>query len=150
MEIEEYIKHLKKYNKAYINEQILRIIQQESDFIIDLNTTQLLSGIDGDGKSLKSYKNDTYATFKNQLNPIPNFGTPDLKLTGSFYEQRYLQFNTVKGWPVTLFSGDEKTQKLIDEYGKAILEWTEDNLENIRDHIAPKVQEIYDKIILLR
>ena len=144
----EYIAKLKKADKAYINEQLLRIIQDESNFVIDLNQSQLLSGIDSKGEELGEYESKPYATFKNTLNPLPGFGVPDLKLTGSFYREMYLQFSS-KGWPVQIFSMDEKTSKLVSQYGKDIFGLTEDNLENLREHLKPKIQELFADIFAI-
>lgn len=146
MNVTEYIAKLKLANKAYMNEQLLRIVQEESNFIIDLNQSQLLSGIDSKGSEFEDYSSKSYATFKNRLNPIAGFGRPDLKLTGSFYNEMYLQFSS-KGFPVEIFSRDEKTASLVGKYGKDLFGVTKDNLENLRDHIKPKVEQLFASIL---
>lgn len=146
MSIKEYVEHLKKADKAYINEQLLRIVQEDSTYAIDLNTSQLLSGIDSKGKKLKTYRNKEYAAFKDNINPLPGFGTPDLKLTGSFQANMYLQFKASVGWPVSFYSTDSKTQKLVDQYGKSIFGLTQDNLKNFQQHVLPKVKKLFASI----
>lgn len=145
MTIEQYIAKLKKADKAYITEQLLRIVQEESNFVIDLNQSQMLSGIDSKGNELKEYASKGYAAYKNKINSIPGFGVPDLKLTGAFQREMYLQFSS-KGFPVEIFSRDEKTQTLTQKYGKDIFGVTQDNLENLRDHLKPKIAELFASI----
>lgn len=145
MTLVQYIEKLKKADKAYITEQILRIVQEESNYVIDLNQSQLLSGVDSKGNELKEYAVKGYAVFKNKLNPIPGFGIPDLKLTGAFQREMYLQFSS-KGFPIEIFSRDEKTGKLVEQYGKDIFGVTKDNLENLRDHLKPKISELFASI----
>jgi hypothetical protein len=57
------------------------IVKKNAGFAILLNQQQLSSGLDlSGGKISKEYASDRYAGFKNRLNTLPGFGTPDLKI----------------------------------------------------------------------
>lgn len=142
MGIKDYIAKLKKADKAYINEQLLRIVQEESVYAIGLNTSQLLSGVDANNKKLKPYKNNNYAKKKNLLNAAPGFGIPDDKLTGSFQDNFYLIFKARIGWPVSFYSRDNKTEKLVAR-DKDIFGLTPDNLTNFSAYVRPKVKKLF-------
>ncbi len=143
--IKEYIEKLKKATPEYINEQLLRIVQEDSAYAIGLNQKQLLSGTDAKGKKLKPYKNKAYAKKKNELNPAPGFGIPDDRATGSFQGNMYLQFKGRVGWPVSFYSRDEKTQKLVAR-DKDIFGLTSDNIHSFSTHVKPKVKKLFASI----
>lgn len=99
-----------------LDDAALRIVRQSDETILDLNRGQLLQGLTPQGTKLKpDYRNERYKRAKNRANPLPGFGTPDLKLTGKFHSNFYL---TAQNGELEFFSSDTKTSKLIDKYGK--------------------------------
>lgn len=80
---------------------------------------QLYAGFNSIGQRLHSYAWATYAEKKNQMNPVPGYGNPDLKLTGAFYSEIRADIDN-DGFQV--YSTDEKSQMLEDKYGTEI--WT--------------------------
>ena len=54
--------------------------------IAAMNRQQLMEGVGSDGQPLNpSYAWNDYAQMKQQMNPLPGLGNPDLKLTGAFH-----------------------------------------------------------------
>lgn len=74
---------------------------------------QLFKGSDAAGNSFRQYKNSDYASMKNQANPLPGYGYPDLYLTGAFYNGIYVK---VENGRVIIGSSDSKAPKLEKKY----------------------------------
>tara|TARA_R110000772_G_C13310310_1_gene440369 strand:- start:37661 stop:38116 length:456 start_codon:yes stop_codon:yes gene_type:complete len=113
--LKKYHKRLDKVEKG-VEQEAYRIIQQEQKRIIALNTEeQLHLGLGQKGqKLLPRYSRVRYALRKNQLNPLAGLGTPDLKLTGEFYDKFFL---TTKSKQVEFNSSAEHTKHLVKRYG---------------------------------
>ena len=102
--------------KVNLKEVIDQSINDTKEDYIRLNTEQqLFKGLATDGRQLQPlYKSNSYAKKKNAMNPIPGFGVPDLKLTGSFYANQKL---SVQGDEIMLDSDVNHTQYLEKNYG---------------------------------
>lgn len=74
---------------------------------------QLFQGSDNRGRSFKTYYDPEYARMKNQMNPIPGYGYPDLKLTGAFYQGIYTK---IEGGKIVVGSTDSKAADLEKKY----------------------------------
>lgn len=116
--------------------------------VIDLVRSQLNRGEDGNGKKLHPYYGGSYTSGyvdeKHSMNPRPGYGTPDLYLTGDFYEGMFMQ--EVKEDYAKIWSSDEKTNKLVTDgwkvpwnpstthpaYGLEIFELGEESLQQLR------------------
>lgn len=120
-----------------IEAEVLSIIDEIKPQLIDLNTSQLFSGVDAGGFLLKpSYKDTAYAEFKKHLNPK---GVVDLRLTGSFYEKWFV---SAEKFPIFFGSKDDKTTDLESKYGKDIFGLTKHNLGIISKRtILPELQK---------
>lgn len=113
--LEKYKRQLDDIERG-LEDEAYKILSQVQDIIVSLNTDQLLSGLTPEGqKIVPKYSRIRYARAKNQFNPLPGFGTPDLKLTGKFHSDFFL---TAKNKEFTLFSSDDKTGKLVEKYGQ--------------------------------
>jgi hypothetical protein len=96
--------------------------------VIDLNLFQLEQGLNATGKKLGRYKSNSYAKRKNQMNSLPGFGIPDLKLTGAFWNA----FKTdLKSGVMDIYSTDPKAAWQEDRYAK-IYGLTPENLNILR------------------
>lgn len=119
--------------------QIIKLcIQQTVYEIIALNCSQLESGEDSTGSFLKSYdpklryygkeypeyRKQYYQVFKNELNPKPGLGNPDLFLTGEFYKGIGV---VVTDTTYTVESNSEKAPRLELRYGSQIYGLTTEN-----------------------
>jgi hypothetical protein len=93
--------------KLITNLQNLNVIQVAADSLsehteqmADLNREQLMQGVDSSGGKIvpkyapfRMQTGEFYAEMKNKMNAAPGFGTPDLKLTGSFHKSIKYQVN---------------------------------------------------------
>lgn len=131
-----------KYVRDNIEGEAYRILAEIQNIVIELNTNeQLFKGIDSKGQKLKpKYSRVRYARAKNTVNPLPGYGTPDLKLTGDFYRDFYLKAEPERKF--SLFSSDEKAPKLQEKYGEDIFGLTADNEHKINfEEVLPRLIE---------
>ena len=98
-----------KFNAIDIPTAIDYAVSKNKEQLEDLNTLQLDTGADTEGKSLGNYRNIAY---KGRLNPV------DLKDTGAF--RKGLKVKSVKG-VIEMDSTDTKTVKLTERYGDNIV-----------------------------
>lgn len=77
------------------------------------NRKQLFEGQAKTGEITKKYKNNKYARVKNEMNPLPGLGTPDLKVTGAFYRGIRVE---VSGETLNIKSTDSKGPDLEAKY----------------------------------
>lgn len=88
-------------------------VVESKDEITDIQREQMYKGLNAEGKKIGRYRNAKYARVKNEMNPLPGIGIPDLKLTGAFYSG----FTTdVTPESFSTFSTDEKNSELIVKY----------------------------------
>lgn len=100
--------------------------------IEDLNIAQLRKGEKSDDTNTGEYKSLEY---KGRLTPV------DLNKDGGFYQGINAKS---KGGLLTLDSTDEKTGKLQDKYGDAILGLTESNMQEAASII---LEDVGDNLI---
>jgi len=87
--------------------------------MVSLNKTQLHEGHATSGRPFPKYapfeveEGKEYADFKEELNPRPGWGNPDLKLTGAFYRAI---FADLEGDNIIMDSTDEKSEWLQEHY----------------------------------
>lgn len=118
---------LKKVETLDLRSEAPKLVQQTSYEIIVLNQQQLYSGLEADGdKARPEYKSKYYAKKKNQQNPKPGFGVPDLFATGAFYKGFAV---AIKGDMYEIGSVDSKSDRLEKQYGKQIFGLTKKNKE---------------------
>lgn len=120
---------------TFINQNIATIavdaLRMSSDFAIKLQQSQMLLGLDSDGKKIGVYRNKQYKAIKQGMNPQAD-GFVDLKLTDSFQNGIKQDINS-ESW--TMSSNDGKAGKLTEKYGSRI--WG----------FAPKSKDILDEKI---
>lgn len=115
-----------RYNDAIKGSKVyIDAIMSTDVELIDVNQENLQSGLNALGvKITPKYKSEAYALRKERMNAQPGFGTPDLKLTGSFYER--IEFH-INGRQVVWEDTDSKAKDLLAKYG-AILGVSENNV----------------------
>lgn len=111
----------KKITLSIVDKTALEIVKRHQQYMIDLNHVQLLHNKGDDGKSLGIYASESYALFKEELNPAAQGGV-DLKLTGAFHNSFFV---VAKKFPVFVDARDKKKGALVEKYGKHIF-----NLDN--------------------
>jgi len=95
------------------------IVQSDADYIVEFQKEQMMSGQDKSGGEIApTYRSDAYAEMKQQMNSRPTFGTPDLRLTGAFYNAFYLDFAILE-----VRSTDPKADHLTEKYGSKDSIW---------------------------
>jgi hypothetical protein len=72
---------LSKLQKFDAEKEAEIVIKKNASFAILLNQQQLTDGLNLTGNKItQEYASFSYAGFKNRLNTLPGFGTPDLKI----------------------------------------------------------------------
>jgi hypothetical protein len=115
------------------------VLDNETE-ILDANTSQLEQGKDADGDFLRTYFDDDYAKLKQHLNSKPPFGVPDLKLEGDFHEGFVLRWDRNKFF---ITSTDEKTEGLVQQYGKFIFGLTDESLIELKSMMLESFIKIF-------
>jgi len=139
--IKDLIDKLKKTTVRQQEEQVLKILRDDSEWIVDLNRVQLLEGKDSNDNALTEYRSKSYAKFKEKLNPL---GVTDLKLTGKFHDSFLLQ---AREFPIKITAKDKKTNELVAKYGKDIFGLTDESKELLIQRLKAKVQDYYRRLI---
>jgi hypothetical protein len=123
---------------------ILDIVADNENLMIDMNTAQLMNGIDSEDGQLLAYSSESYARMKASLNPKK---VTDLKLHGDFH--RSFAVITDK-WPVIFTATDSKKDKLEKKYGDNIFGLTEQNQAKLaQDFIKDDVIAYYRQVFQL-
>ena len=113
------------------------------DLIVEIQKDQMMHGEDAYGNKIEpEYSNFYYARFKNRINPRAGFGVPDLRSTGSFYNQFYLNEYTLR-----VNSMDDKTGSLVQEYGESIFGLNEGSLEKYCPYFKRRLKEKVETIL---
>ena len=117
MEIKNYIRELKKFEKS-IPKAFDTVVKREKQLIFNAIKTRLYgTGTDGKGNFIGQYKNSTIRRWKKRTTFITLFNT------GNFYKK--LELTSKKGI-VDIFSKDKKNNLLHTTYGQNILSLTEE------------------------
>jgi hypothetical protein len=109
-------KNLKTLNKTSLLGEAVR---DNDKSVIEAQRSQMLSGTNINGKKITpKYRNEKYSAFKNQQNPLPGKGTPDLKLSGDLHKHLFIEVtepNYIVGSDVDYF--DEILEKYNSAFG---------------------------------
>lgn len=108
---------LKRFERLNTDKIIQDSITDNAEAMGELNKKQLYTGKDKTGEFLRPYRSQLYADIKYQMNPVPGYGNPDLRVTGAFY--RGIQVK-VSGDSINIKSTDEKGEALEKKYGAEI------------------------------
>lgn len=117
--VSEMVKRLTELNIDGLAKQSLGI---NSNVMTDLIKEQLTSGYSAKGKIKPKYRNPTYARMKSEMNALPGNGTPDLRLTGAFYNSIQVD---IGGQDVEFLATDSKSESLTEKYGDEVLGMSE-------------------------
>ena len=123
---------------------ILDIIAENETLLVDMNTGQLMEGLDADSVQLKKYASEHYAMMKASLNPRH---VTDLYLGGAFHRSF---FAVTDNWPVRFGASDIKTDELTKKYGTSIFGLTEKNKALLaQEYVKGPIIEYYREIFQL-
>lgn len=113
-----------KVKQIDMEQIIFESVDQTKGAIPDLNKADLQQGLLATSEAIQpDYYFDSYAKEKFEMNPLPGYGVPDLKLTGSFYEGLV---TSVDKTSFTTLSTDGKASMLEEKYSKDIYGLTKD------------------------
>lgn len=122
-----------------LQEEIDKLIKENEPEIVDANTSQLMDGVDSQGKSLGEYKSKSYADYKLMKNPK---GVVDLKNEGDFHTGFFIDDKN------RLDSKDSKTGKLTSWYGEGIFGLTTENMNSITDDkLTPGITKAFQAVL---
>ena len=107
---------IKKAEALNLSEAVGEAIEQTIEEYKDIQRNQLLEGEGQKGK-IGKYRSKSYAARKFLINQKAGEGNVDLKLTGGFYNEIFVD---VRNTSVVTDSADEKTGKLVEKYGENI------------------------------
>lgn len=104
-------------SRESIMDSLKEVVRENLGEFADANVEQLMEGLNANGVvigSYRPYKNPVYAAMKEEMNPKPKFGNPDMKLSGDFHED--IEAKLVGGG-VKLHGNNWKTLKLERMFG---------------------------------
>jgi len=124
----------RSFEKLDTEAVILRAFEQSTEGYIEQQKEQLTLGLNEQGKLIgdteapdgtsNEYKpylieelGIQYAQLKNEMNPEPGYGNPDLKYTGAFYNGIRIE---VSADNINIESTDSKNEALQAKYGSQI------------------------------
>lgn len=96
---------------------MLQAMADTAPQFVALQKDQLFDGFNSSGHRLQAYKSPKYAQKKNNMNPAPGYGNPDLKLTGAFYNSIRADLDNTG---LVVSASDEKAPSLEEKYGNDI------------------------------
>lgn len=136
-------KKIRSFTSERQERDILKIVKSSQEFLIDLNTLQLMDGKDIHGVFIgPPYRSKAYAEFKLFLNPK---GVVDLFLTGKFHRSIFIKASS---FPVLFDAKDPKKDMLINKYGD-VIGISEQGKETFIQHIRPEIINYYTNIVKL-
>lgn len=111
---------IRNLNTLDLGSEVVEAVKETAQDFIDINTEgQLLQGTNASGGLIKpNYADKYYARKKAIMNPLPGFGTPDLKLTGEFYKR--FEIGKVDTQQIEIKSDVDYAQYLEAKYSENI------------------------------
>lgn len=114
---------------------IAKSVEETKDATVGIVKGQLHYGEDSSGHLISpKYKSNQYAKNKQEENPIPGFGTPDLFLKGDF-TAGIKEVVDASSYSFTIDSEDSKAPKLEAQYGGEIYGMNDQNKEYYANEI---------------
>ena len=115
------------------------VVRSKEDVIVSAIANDQLyrRGINGKGERIMDYMPYTAKTIKNKRKKGQPTTRVTLRDTGAFHESMFVVFDS-EGFYIT--ASDEKTQDLVEKYGKEIFRLTNKNFTRIvRSHIRKEL-----------
>ena len=115
------------------------VVRSKEDVIVSAIANDQLyrRGINGKGEKIMDYMPYTARTIKNKKRKGQPTTRVTLRDTGAFHESMFVVFDS-EGFYIT--ASDEKTQDLVEKYGKEIFRLTNKNFTRIiRSHIRKEL-----------
>lgn len=134
------IKGLYRKVEQIDNDKIIgNAFESTVDDLAEENKKQLFEGFDKTGEKIsRKYSNNKYARVKNEMNPLPGLGVPDLKVTGAFYRGIRVDY---QGGKLITASSDEKGTDLEEKYADIYGLGGEFKKEFIKNSLRPALNK---------
>lgn len=123
------------------------VVRSKEDVIVSAIANDQLyrRGINGKGEKIMDYMPYTAKTIKNKRKKGQPTTRVTLRDTGAFHESMFVVFDS-EGFYIT--ASDEKTQDLVEKYGKEIFRLTNKNFTRIiRSHIRKELTKRLKRVI---
>lgn len=104
----------RRFENLNVSEVSENSIDATKDQYKEQQRDQLAHGKRADGSQIGKYRNPAYARKKAAMNPLAGFGNVDLKLTGSYYKDLFVD---VRSDVIAVDSSDSKAGDLEKKYG---------------------------------
>lgn len=108
------------------NEGAVAVAKTEQGVRLLQESQLVFTGKNKENKTLKRYKSSSYARMKNEMNPFPGYGNPDLKKTGALL--RGLKIINITQHEFDIISTDAKYPELLKKYGKEMFGLNKDSI----------------------
>lgn len=140
---------IKRAKSLKFREIIRESVEETRSEIVQAQRDQMLHGLKSDGKKIGKYKNPDYARKKYQMNQLAGMGNVDLKYTGEFQSEAFVDtrndsvvFGSADNVPVDTGDGTMgKTDKLVEQYGGDIFGLSPSYAaEYSQNHLGPIAQ----------
>ena len=132
-----YIKIEQSVTEITIQEVFQKYFNEIFPKIKQLIQERWKKGITPNGDKIGLYSWYSYALFKQEINPLADFGTVDLTLTGELARQ--ITFVTMSENQYEIFSKDEKYNKIIQKYGDVNFNISENERDIVIKELTKKV-----------
>jgi len=127
--IADRIQKLKKF-RVELDQVILDLVRNQEQKVIEMNTDQLMSGIDGNGKQIAPpYAISTIVRKKRKGQP---YGRVTLRDQGDFHSSFGVEY---MGDEFQIINDDPKAVYLIRRYGEDVYGLTQDNVDLLAHQI---------------
>jgi hypothetical protein len=133
------IHRLRKF-KDILDQELKDEILRNEEVIVKMIADEQLyeQGIEGRGIKIASYKPYAPRTIRDKIRKGQPYDRVTLRDTGEFHASLKVVFDN-EGFYIT--SDDEKSQYLLDKYGKTIFRLSDENLKIlINDYIRPSLK----------
>lgn len=120
---------------ATIDLLVREIIDNSSPVLITLLQENLKRGLDGnDSPITPEYQSEAYARMKERRGSEAPLGTPDLRLSGGFYDRMAITWLTPDSF--SIISEDVKWRKLMRMYGLDVMKLSEPAIQYFKVNYA--------------
>jgi len=107
---------VKKYQSLNIDQLAVEAIEETREQLLDIQRDQLLHGEKKDGTKIGKYKSEKYAAKKLAQNPLAGSGNVDLKLTGEYHEELFVDVRE-QTLVIDSAASADKIENIIGKYG---------------------------------
>lgn len=142
MDIDKLIQN----TQALDTTEVVRVaMEQVAPELLEAQRQQMLRGFNSTGGRIGKYRNPRYAQMKFLQNPLAGLGFVDLRLTGVFQGEAFVEIKTDR----TVFgTKDPKVDKILGKYGSATFGLSPTSIEEVQPSVDAAIAAEVKKRIL--